>query len=267
MEEVQTEREAERSEEPQPVSSQEQGDERTVPAASGAVEPSHPKQPEPSYPSERLKRAAHMLFFKRGRVPGAKSWELKAGLGKSYQKVLDQLDEDLKELDLQVKRVEARGLDDYDPSGDPEDKFRYFVRLRGTLSPKEARMSGWRIDNLAALAAALALVVSKQGKVERKELEAIISEKAGRWRTLTLTDTFLRTGYLEEDEKGMVVLGWRTKAEVDLQSLMMLVAEAKPEGSEKLEPEPEESTPSSSSSLAEGESSAAEETTPEDFSG
>ncbi|HZD13194.1 MAG TPA: hypothetical protein VE177_06720, partial [Candidatus Binatus sp.] len=206
------------------------------PASSIPADP--PSHAEPSFPSERLKRAAHMLFFKRGRVPGAKAWELKAGLGKSYQKVLDQLDEELKELDLQVKKVEAGGIDDYSPE-DEADKFRYFVRLRGTLTPKEARMSGWRIDNLAALAAALALVVSKQGKVERKELESLISEKAGRWRTLTLTDTFLRTGYLEEDEDGTISLGWRTKAEIDLPSLMMLVAEAKPadidQGDEKLD--------------------------------
>jgi len=128
-------------------------------------------------------------------------------IGKSYEKVLAQLDEDLKELDLQVKKVEAGGIGEYSPDDDEADKFRYFVRLRGTLTPK----------------------VSKQGKVERKELEIMIAEKAGRWRTLTLTDTFLRTGYLEEDETGMISLGWRTKAEVDLPSLMMLVAEAKPQ--------------------------------------
>src|SRR2546426_11383027 len=219
MEEVQTKRESE----------QEPGDE-VVQADQSDNQPivSPPIGSEPSYPSERLKRAAHMLFFKRGRVPGAKAWELKAGIGKSYEKVLAQLDEELKELDLQVKKVEAGGIAEYSPD-DEADKFRYFVRLRGTLTPKEARMSGWRIDNLAALAAALSLVVSKQGKVERKELEIMIAEKAGRWRTLTLTDTFLRTGYLEEDETGMISLGWRTKAEVDLPSLMMLVAEAKPQ--------------------------------------
>lgn len=185
------------------------------------TEPASP----PSLHGERLKRAAHMLFFKRGKVPGARSWELKAGLGKGYSKLIEQLDEVLKDLDLEVKKVEA-------PTGDDtlgEEGYRYFVRLRGTLTPKEARMSGWRIDNLAALAASLAMVVSKQGKVERKELEEAVAHKAGRWRGLTLMDTFLRTGYLEEDEEGLVRLGWRTRAELDLQSLMMLVAESKPD--------------------------------------
>ncbi len=184
-------------------------------------------KPEQSYYPERVKRAAHLLFFKRGRIPGARSWELKTGLSKEYPKVLAQLDEALKDLDLEVKKVEARTLTDYKPGLEGEEEFRYFVRLKGTLTPREARMTGWRIDNLAALAACLALVVSKQGKSERKELEELIGHKAGRWRALTLMDTFVRSGYLEEDEEGLVKLGWRTRAELDLQSLMMLIAESK----------------------------------------
>ncbi len=186
--------------------------------------------------NEKVKRAAHMLFFKRGKIPGARLWEVKGGLGKGYQKVLAQLDETLKELDLEVKKAETETLGVSPPGGDGEEDYRYFVRLRGTLTPKEARMSGWRIDNLAALAACLTLVVSKQGKCERKELETMVAHKAGRWRTLTLMDTFLRTGYLEEDEEGLVRLGWRTRAELDLQSLMMLVAESKPEAEALEEP-------------------------------
>ena len=181
-----------------------------------------------SYYPERVKRAAHMLFFKRGRVPGARSWELKTGLGKEYPKVLIQLDEELKDLDLEVKKVESQILTDYAQSPDGEEETRYFVRLKGTLTPREARMTGWRIDNLAALAACMSLVVSKQGKSERKEVEQIIGEKVGRWRALTLTDAFLRAGYLEEDQEGLLKLGWRTRAELDLESLMTLIAESKP---------------------------------------
>jgi hypothetical protein len=185
---------------------------------------------EQSYYPERVKRAAHLLFFKRGRVPGARSWELKSGLGKEYLKVLAQLDEGLKDLDLEVKKVESQVLSDYKPGPDGEEESRYFVRLKGSLTPREARMTGWRIDNLAALAACLSLIVSKQGKSERKELEETIGQKVGRWRALTLTDAFLRSGYLEEDEEGLVKLGWRTRAELDLESLMMLIAESKPRG-------------------------------------
>ena len=177
-----------------------------------------------------------MLFFKRGRVPGAKSWELKTGLGKEYLKVLEQLDEALKDIDLEVKKVESQTLTDYKPGPDGEDETRYFVRLKGSLTPREARMTGWRIDNLAALAACLSLIVSKQGKSERKEVEQIIGVKVGRWRALTLTDAFLRSGYIEEDEEGLLKLGWRTRAEMDLENLIMLIAESKPQGSAVAEP-------------------------------
>ncbi len=195
-----------------------------------------PKSEETFY-TEKLKRAAHMLFFKRGKVPGARSWELRTGLGKGYQQVLSQLDESLKDLDLEVKKVEVDALSDFAARADGEEDFRYFVRLKGTLTPKEARMTGWRIDNLAALAACMSVIVSKQGKCERKELEELVGHKAGRWRSLTLMDTFLRTGYLEEDDQGLLKLGWRTRAELDLQSLMLLIAESKRQ-SEAPEPEP-----------------------------
>src|ERR1700757_1750916 len=98
-------------------------------------------------------------------------------------------------------------------------------------------MTGWRIDNLAALAACLSLIVSKQGKSERKELEEVIGQKVGRWRALTLTDAFLRSGYLEEDEEGLIKFGWRTRAELDLESLMMLIAESKPKDAVLDDPE------------------------------
>src|SRR6059036_1780514 len=177
-----------------------------------------------------------MLFFKRGRVPGARSWELKTGLGKGYTKILEQLDENLKDLDLEVKKVELQSQSDFKQGPEGEEESRYFVRLKGTLAPKEARLCGWRIDNLAALAASLALVVSKQGKSERKEIETVIGNKAGRWRALTLMDTFLRSGYLEEDEEGLVKLGWRTRAELDLPSLMTLLAESTAPSAESREP-------------------------------
>jgi uncharacterized protein with von Willebrand factor type A (vWA) domain len=169
---------------------------------------------------------------------------------------LTQLDESLKDLDLEVKKVESQILSDYKAGPDGEEESRYFVRLKGTLTPREARMTGWRIDNLAALAACLSLIVSKQGKSERKELEEIIGQKVGRWRALTLTDAFLRSGYIEEDEEGLVKLGWRTRAELDLESLMMLIAESKPKGA--IDQEPVEGVEASEQEDSAGEMEAVE---------
>jgi len=184
---------------------------------------------ETRFYSEKLKHAIHLLLFKRGKMPGAKEWELKASLGKNYREVIKQLDSLLADFDLEIKRIEperaqAGQLVEHPTGGDTEDA-RYLVTLKGTVTPKEARLSGWRIDNLAALTVAIAYVVTKQGKAPREEVEKLLAEKAGRWKTLTLLDAFVRNGYLKEDEAGSLSLGWRTKSEVNLRDLMTLLAE------------------------------------------
>ncbi len=158
---------------------------------------------------DRLKRAAHLLLFKRGRLPGAKSWELKSRVGEDYKEVLEQLNEILEAIDLEVKEV-----------GEGEEgSSRFFVVLKGTIKPVEAKMMGWRIDNLAGLAITIAYIISKQGKALRKEVEELLSEKLGRWKAMTLLDIYERSGYIAEEE-GLLSLGWRARAEVDLGRLM-----------------------------------------------
>jgi len=183
---------------------------------------------ETRFYGEKLKRAIHLLLFKRGKMPGAKEWELKAGLGKNYKEIVKQVDALLSELDLEVKRIEpehsqARPLVE-EPVTDAAEDARYLVTLRGTLTPKEARLSGWRIDNLAALTITIAYVLTKQGKAPREEVEKLLAEKVGRWKALTLLDAFVRNGYLTEDESGGFSIGWRTKSEVNLRDLMTFLA-------------------------------------------
>jgi len=180
--------------------------------------------PPKSFYAEKLKRAVHLLLFRRGKMPGAREWELKEKLGKNYEQVLAQLNELLSELDLEIKKVtEPQSEVGRETIGEA----RYFIALKGSLGLKEAKMIGWRIDNLAALAASIAYLVSKQGKAPRQELEKLLGQKFGRWKAVTLVDIFLRTGYLEEDDAGTMSLGWRTQSEVDLKALMTKMAEAK----------------------------------------
>ena len=42
--------------------------------------------------SRKIKRAVHLLFFRRHRKPGVKGWELRKKLGSNYPKVLKLLD-------------------------------------------------------------------------------------------------------------------------------------------------------------------------------
>ncbi len=182
-----------------------------------------------SFYSDKLKRAVHLLLFRRGKIPGAREWEFKEKVGKNYEQVLAQLNGLLSELDLEVKKVAEPPTEERAAEGGRAGigEARYFVALKGTLGVKEAKMIGWRIDNLAALSASVAYLVSKQGKAGREDLEKLLAQKFGRWKALTLVDIFIRSRYLEEDDAGTMSLGWRTRSEIDLRALMTKMAEAK----------------------------------------
>ncbi|MFP3985500.1 MAG: hypothetical protein ACLFU9_06000 [Candidatus Bathyarchaeia archaeon] len=173
-----------------------------------------------SYYATKLKRAAHMLFFKRHRKPGVKGWELKKRLGADYPKVLALLNSHLDKLDLQVKTV----FEDQKPSERPTiaqlDRAHFFITLRGSLAPKEAKMMGWRIDDIAGLAITISTIIAKKGKTSREEVEQLLQDKLPGWRANTNIDRYIRAGYIDQDEKGQLYLNWRTRAEIDQEILM-----------------------------------------------
>jgi len=173
-----------------------------------------------------MKRAVHLLFYKRHKIPGVKGWELKKRLGSDYPKVVNLLDEYLEKLDLTVKTVfEEEGTLPEKPTMGHLDRARFYVTLRGSLMPKEAKLVGWRIDDLAALAISLGYIISKGGKAPRKDLEDILRSKLPGWRVDVNLSRYVRSGYLIEDESGQLYLGWRTRAEVDQKRLIDLLLE------------------------------------------
>ena len=174
--------------------------------------------------ASKMKRATHMLFYRRHMKPGVKGWELHKALGADYPKVLDILDDYLKSLDLQVKTVfEEEKTPVEKPSLEELDKARFYVTLRGELTPKETKMIGWRIDDLAGLAIAIAYVISKKGQAPRKEVEKLLSEKLPNWKVGLNIDRYIRYGYLQQDDKEQLYLDWRTRAEVDEKALIDLL--------------------------------------------
>lgn len=182
--------------------------------------------------ASKLKRATHMLFYKKHAKPGVKGWELRKALGSDYPKVLKILDDYLKALDLQVKTVFEEEKEIEKPSLEQLDKARFLITLRGDLTPKEAKMVGWRIDDLAGLAIAIAYVISKKGQAPRKDVEELLREKLPGWKVGINIDRYVRYGYLAQDENGQLYLDWRTRAEVDQKALIDLLlrteAEAAP---------------------------------------
>jgi hypothetical protein len=81
-------------------------------------------------------------------------------------------------------------------------------------------MIGWRIDDLAGLAIAISYIISKKGKVPRKEVEELLHDKLPGWKVGLNIDRYIRYGYLTQDESGQLYIDWRTRAEVDQNALI-----------------------------------------------
>ena len=188
----------------------------------------------------KVKRATHLLFYRRHQKPGVKGWELHKSLGADYPKVLDVLDDYLKPLDMQVKTVfEEEKQPTEKPSLETLDKARFYVTLRGDLTPKESKMIGWRIDDLAGLAITISHIISKKGQVPRKDVEDLLGEKIPGWKVGINIDRYIRYGYLSQDENQQLYLDWRTRAEVDQRALIDMLLNA--EKQTKLQLETQES--------------------------
>jgi len=174
-----------------------------------------------SYYARKIKRAAHLLFYRRHKKPGVKGWELKKRLGSDYPKVLDILDDYLENLDLKVKTVFEEPAEK--PTLEELNKARFYVTLRGGLTPKETKLCGWRIDDIAGLAMSISYIISKKGRAPREEVEGLLRDKLPGWRVDINMNRYIRSGYLAEDENRQLYLDWRTRAEVDQNALVDLL--------------------------------------------
>jgi hypothetical protein len=176
-----------------------------------------------AYYANKIKRAVHLLFYRKHRKPGVKGWELQKALGSDYPKILKVLDKHLKPFDLQVKTVFEGEKPPEKPTLDQLNKARFCITLRGELTPKEAKMIGWRIDDLAGLATTITYIMSKKGKATRKEVEELLRNKLPGWKVGINVDRYIRYGYLMQDENEQLYLDWRTHTEVDQKALIDLV--------------------------------------------
>lgn len=173
-----------------------------------------------AYYASKLKRVTHLLFYRRHKKPGVKGWELRKAVGADYPKVLKILDDYLKALDLEVKTVFEDEKQVENPTQEQLDRARFLVELRGEITPKEAKMIGWRIDDLAGLAITIAYIISKKGTCPRKEVEDLLRVKLPSWKVGINVDRYIRYGYLTQDDNEQLYLDWRTRAEVDQNALV-----------------------------------------------
>jgi len=176
-----------------------------------------------AYYARKIKSATHLLFYRHHRKPGVKGWELRRRLGSDYLKVIGILDGYLEKLDLQVKTVFEGEKPVEKPTVQQLDKARFYITLRGGLTPKETKMMSWRIDDIAGLATAISCIISKKGKAPREEVEDLLRNKLPGWRVDINVNRYIQSGYLAEDENKQLYLDWRTRAEIDQKALVDLL--------------------------------------------
>ena len=172
--------------------------------------------------STKIKDAVHLLFFQHHILPGVRGWEIKKELGRDWRNILEVLDNQLKPLDLKVTRV----FDDpniIEPTETQLSDARFYITMRGTIDQKTAKTIGWRIDDIAGLAVSIAYIISKQGKVPRRDIEKVLEEKLPGWRVRLNLDKYIQQGYLGENDEGIIYLEWRTRAEIDQKKIVDLV--------------------------------------------
>ncbi len=172
------------------------------------------EQEEAARTERKVKKAAQMLFFRRHNLPGVKGWELKKALGDDFMEIIEVLNSIIHKLGLEVRRLREDEAKEAKPEND-----RFVVVLKEQMTDKA---SGLRIDELAMLSAALAYIISKQGKAPRKSVEDFLADKFPRRRVTSAIERYIRQGYLKEDEKSLFI-GWRTRVEVDSKTLMDLI--------------------------------------------
>ncbi|MFQ6086122.1 MAG: hypothetical protein ACE5OY_07680 [Candidatus Bathyarchaeia archaeon] len=172
---------------------------------------------------QKVADAALLVLFRRHRVPGAKGWELKKRLGSDYPEIIELLNRYLDKLGLQIRTIfdDVEGSDIEKPTRQQLDKARFMVTVKNPSSVEEDKLCGWRIDDIAALAVTTSLIASKGGRAIRKDIERVLKEKLPAWRVNI--DKFVQSGYLNQDDEGNLEIGWRTRAEVDVHSLMDLL--------------------------------------------
>ncbi|MBS7641930.1 MAG: hypothetical protein QXQ29_06185 [Candidatus Bathyarchaeia archaeon] len=171
---------------------------------------------------ERARRALQLILLQRHRKPGVKGWELRRSLGKNYLSILEYLNDKLDSYGLCVKMV-------YEGEETNPDQARFIVTVKDDIKMSEAISAGWRIDELAILAASVAYIASRQGSVSSRELIHLLEAKFPRWFVEATLRRLIRSGYLEQD-RDTIMIGWRSKAEIDISKLLELLVRMDFEG-------------------------------------
>ncbi|MCD6357158.1 MAG: hypothetical protein J7L75_01095 [Thermoproteales archaeon] len=180
-------------------------------------------------PSAKLRKAARLLLYRSRSKPGVKGWELARALGRDYLEVIKALNNALEVLGLEVVAVDEEGRR-LSLEGDLRRAL-FLVLLKEPPSIQEAKTVGWRIDDLAVLAASLLYLMARGGRAPRSDLMSVLKSRFRYPRLSYVVERLLRLGYLEE-EGDQITIGWRSRVEIDLEKLVGV--ELEPRGESQL---------------------------------
>jgi hypothetical protein len=178
--------------------------------------------------ARKVRKVVQLLLLPRPRSPGVKGWELRRAVGKEYAAILELVRSELARLDLQLKQVTDDTVSPDGSDADRLDRSRYFVLLKHAPTASDLTATGWRVDELALLAAAIAYLHARHGRAPRKEVEQLLKDRFPAWRVDASLQRFVRRGYLALDEQTLTT-GWRSHAEIDPKALVtLLLGSARP---------------------------------------
>ncbi len=156
---------------------------------------------------DKALRALRMLLISRGR-PGIKGWELRRHFGPGYLRVLEVVKVEASKLGLELRSVE-------DEEGKGPDFARYMLV---TSEPAAEVGSPLTMVEAAALALIVTFVYGGRNEVPLKEVRQALYAKLNKWRADQALYRLSRLGYIDIDDD-IVRLGWRTRAEVNVERL------------------------------------------------
>ena len=159
-----------------------------------------------------------LILFRRGMRPGASLEELEKAVGDGVEEALESLNGVLAELGLEVVVIDE--TDELLGGG----RKRAFVRSKAPLQRQDIKLCGFDRRHLAALAVSTCFLANRGGRATELELVNLLKTKRISPRKI---DRLIETGYLSRDDD-MIVLSWRTLAEIDQEQLKRLFISAKP---------------------------------------
>ncbi|MDW8041640.1 MAG: hypothetical protein RMJ75_02390 [Nitrososphaerota archaeon] len=185
------------------------------------------EHPELTKLERKVAIAAALMLTSGHRQPGVRGWELRRRLGKNYERVLEALNTRLKRVGLKIRSVQEEGSDD-------PDRTRYYVVVSEPLALNDLGTMGYSIDEVAILAVTLAFLFTNNDRAQYKQVVELLESKYPKWRVESVLERMVRRGYLVRTDDDNLVVGWRSRVEVDRQELLRAItALSSPEASQR----------------------------------